>query len=428
MKKGLFKKILGILEVIVVVVVCVFCLFAILQKTVFKENGVFGLRSYVVVSDSMYPELKIGDVILVKDTELSEIKVGDVLTYEGMVSDYAGKIITHRVKSIAIEDGEYIFYCQGVNNTLSDPAVYESQIVGVMAHRFVLLSFFSRLIRNGVGFWIFICIPLVILFVLEIKNMGKEIKNDVNEGKKEKKIKEMHQEKLKQIEERKAKLLASINTHQDDLLEEKEEVRTVKPKKKIEVKEEIIQEEGLEETVQFNIKSLDSYDEDYLENDDSSSSFDEESLLEDFKKQNKKSIKEEKKEKQEVVEDKFNLRKDDEDVTPITEDELLDSTSQYVVPIKVSDGLVKKKAPIKNNAELTKMKRKARGIESREIDITNEIDGSAYGYDITSDIEDDLEKTKEFDFSSIMDYEKETKPKSKKNNKKDANYDLPKLK
>ena len=238
----------------------------------------------------------------------------------------------------------------------------------------------------------------------------------------------MHQEKLKQIEERKAKLLASINTHQDDLLEEKEEVRTVKPKKKIEVKEEIIQEEGLEETVQFNIKSLDSYDEDYLENDDSSSSFDEESLLEDFKKQNKKSIKEEKKEKQEVVEDKFNLRKDDEDVTPITEDELLDSTSQYVVPIKVSDGLVKKKAPIKNNAELTKMKRKARGIESREIDITNEIDGSAYGYDITSDIEDDLEKTKEFDFSSIMDYEKETKPKSKKNNKKDANYDLPKLK
>lgn len=429
MNKDLIKKIGSVFEVVIVVIVVIFCAFALLQKTILKDDGVFGYRSYVIVSDSMSPELEIGDVILVRNTELADIKVGDVLTYEGMVSDFAGKIITHRVKSIAIEDGEYIFYCQGVNNTLSDPAVYQSQVVGVMAHKFIILSFFSRLIRNGFAFVLVILVPLGFLLVYEMKNMGKEIKSDVKQGKKEKKKKKDREEKLKEIEERKNKLLSSIVTPADEIKVEEPKVKIV-PKVKEEVKKEEI--------------VTNDYDEDYLE------VTDETNILDEFKKENlkkinnvelevpiKNKVKEPKVKKEEKIEESSIEVNSIDDIVidkEISEEDILESTGELVIPIKISDGLQKKKS-LSPKQEISQLKRKARGIDTEEIDITSDIDASYGGYDITSDIEDALEKTKEFSLNDLTNVsiakktsKNSTKNKNDNKSKKNANLDLPKLK
>lgn len=174
------RKILDIIETIILIITCVACVFVLLQKFVFKENGVFGYRAYVIVTSSMEPTLKVGDVILVKKVDPNKIKIGDIITYNGMESDFAGKTITHQVKNIIDEkeDGKdrKIFYTKGTTNDMVDPAVYEEQICGKVIYKLKILSLISRIIRSKFGYIFVVFIPLVIIFVKEMVTIKTKLK------------------------------------------------------------------------------------------------------------------------------------------------------------------------------------------------------------------------------------------------------------
>lgn len=169
------RKILDTIETIVLLITCVACAFVMLQKFVFKEKGVFGYKTYVIVTSSMEPSLKIGDVILVKETNPKKIKIGDVVTYNGMESDFAGKIITHQVKDIVKEGDRLIFYTKGTTNNMVDPAVYEEQLCGKVIYKIKILSFISKIIRSKYGYIFCVFIPLVLIFVKEMVTIKKKL-------------------------------------------------------------------------------------------------------------------------------------------------------------------------------------------------------------------------------------------------------------
>lgn len=175
------RKILDILETVILIVTCLACIFVLLQKFVFKDSGVFGYRAYVIVTSSMEPSLKIGDVILVKKVNPNKIKIGDIVTYNGMESDFAGKIITHQVHDIAKEKSEIdkktrlIFYTKGTTNNMVDPAVYEEQLCGKVIYKIKILSFLSKIIRSKYGYIFIVFIPLVLIFVKEMITIKKKL-------------------------------------------------------------------------------------------------------------------------------------------------------------------------------------------------------------------------------------------------------------
>lgn len=152
------------------------CLVSILQSTLFKDKSILGYRSYVIASNSMYPVLEIGDVILVKDIEFDDIKVDDIITYMGTTGEFKDKIITHEVIEIIYDDDIKYLKTKGRANTGIDPSVYKEQVYGKLAYKFVLISFISKIVRDEIGFVLFIFIPFGILFVLEFINMIKETK------------------------------------------------------------------------------------------------------------------------------------------------------------------------------------------------------------------------------------------------------------
>ncbi len=171
-KKDLLIK---ILEIVVLVLISLFCVISLYQK-IFNNAPVFGHRVFVIVSDSMKPVLKKNDVILVKETKPEDIEIGDIITYQGMQSEMADKIITHEVVNITRENGKYIFYTRGRANTGIDPAVYEEQLYGVMTSKLAVISFISRIVRSTIGFILVIAIPLCYLFITEIIDVKKEMK------------------------------------------------------------------------------------------------------------------------------------------------------------------------------------------------------------------------------------------------------------
>lgn len=173
------KWVLNFIEITILVVISLACVVAILQNTLFKDKSVFGYRTYVIASNSMYPVLEYGDVILVKEIDYDEIEVNDIVTYQGLVGEFKNKVITHEVIEIFYEKDEKdekVLKTKGRANTGVDPSVYEEQVYGKFTYRFVLISFISKIVRNELGFILFIFIPFGILFVLEFINMIKETK------------------------------------------------------------------------------------------------------------------------------------------------------------------------------------------------------------------------------------------------------------
>ncbi len=165
----IYKIVMAIAQVLFVVVLLGFIVVVCLQR--FSDNKIsfFNYRMFTVISGSMEPKYKIGDVLISKDVEPSKIKVGDTVSYLGAAGDFKDKVITHEVVSIANdEDGKYLFHTKGLANLVEDPVISESQVYGVVIYRSIILSIIYRIVGTTIGFYLFIILPLLFIIGSEI--------------------------------------------------------------------------------------------------------------------------------------------------------------------------------------------------------------------------------------------------------------------
>lgn len=208
-----FLNFLGnFLYTILVILVVLILLVVALQR--FSNNTITlgGFRIFNILTGSMEPEYKVGDILVTKEIEPKEIKVGDDITYLGKEGDFAGKIVTHRVKVVIPgENGEYRFITQGLTNSIADPEITSSQIQGKVIYKTVILSFISKLVNNLYSMYFVIVVPMAIIIFVNVRRIYLDIVNkdeeddDENEnneeieGKKENK-KEAKKEKKNKIQ------------------------------------------------------------------------------------------------------------------------------------------------------------------------------------------------------------------------------------
>lgn len=186
------KKALNIIETFLILLIALICIVSILQSTLFQNKNIFGYHTYVIASNSMYPVLKYGDVVLVKETDFNTINKGDIITYYGKEGEVKDKIITHEVIDILKENDTTVLKTKGRANTGVDPYVYKDQVYGEFVYRFTLLSLLSKIIRDKIGFIICILIPFSILFILEFISVTKEVKRKTIEDIMKKQLEELN--------------------------------------------------------------------------------------------------------------------------------------------------------------------------------------------------------------------------------------------
>lgn len=192
-------KIIGnILYYILVVFIVLILLVVILQRVTKNNASIGGIRIFNIVTESMVPEYKVGDILISKSTSLDKIKVGDDIVYLGNKDTFTGKVVTHRVIDIEKnEDGTYLFHTKGIANTAEDPVVSGSQVYGVIIYKTVILSFISKIINNLYGFYFLIFTPLTILIVVKIIKIYQERKYDEESEDEEEDISEESKEEKK---------------------------------------------------------------------------------------------------------------------------------------------------------------------------------------------------------------------------------------
>ena len=139
-KKRDVKKIINIVVnvlLVVAIILAAVCTYVSFVST--SGNGVpsiLGVRPFTVQTDSMYPTLKPGDLIIdVAVKDYRELRVGDIITYWTIIEGQR-VLNTHKIAGI-YDGGDYlIFETMGEKVNQTDVlTVHESEIVGVYKFR-----------------------------------------------------------------------------------------------------------------------------------------------------------------------------------------------------------------------------------------------------------------------------------------------------
>jgi len=168
-KNNKFFKIGSIVfKVIIFIVMIGFILSVCLQRFSNNKLSIFNYRMFTVISGSMEPKYKIGDVLLAKEIAPEKIKVGDTISYLGNVNSFKDKVVTHQVVGIDKIDGKYYFHTKGLANLVEDPLVSADQLYGKVIYKSVIISLIYKIVSTNVGFYLFIIIPILYIISSEI--------------------------------------------------------------------------------------------------------------------------------------------------------------------------------------------------------------------------------------------------------------------
>ena len=108
-----------ILCIILVPILIINCILIVKSFTSEEVPNVAGTLPLIVLTDSMYPVIKSGDLIICHTAEPEEIQVGDVIAF----FDPAGNgttIVTHRVLEVTEQAGQTAWRTKGDNNNTED--------------------------------------------------------------------------------------------------------------------------------------------------------------------------------------------------------------------------------------------------------------------------------------------------------------------
>lgn len=227
-KKPISKTLNTIINILLVIVIVLAAICTFISFVTTSGNGVpniLGVQLLSIQTDSMYPELKAGDLAIdspVKDP--SKLRPKDVITYWTVI-DGERVLNTHRIENIYDGGGYLIFETKGDNNTNVDPlTVHESEIVGKYKFKISGLGKTFDYLQTSTGFFLVVLLPVLLFFIFnlvqffralfEYQGVKNRIKFEQERGKTEDLIAQQEDQKeaerAKMEEELRAKLRAEI--------------------------------------------------------------------------------------------------------------------------------------------------------------------------------------------------------------------------
>ena len=176
----IFKIVYGTLKKIFFTILILYVVFICVQR-LSVNNTVFGFRLFTVATGSMKGVYNVNDVIAVKDFDNKKLKVGDDIAFIGNRGGLENKLVTHRIIKIEEESNGRIFTTKGVKNSVEDPSITESQILGKVVGVVPVVTQINHVVKSQLGFFCLIFCPLVLVIVLEILQTITDIKLENNE-------------------------------------------------------------------------------------------------------------------------------------------------------------------------------------------------------------------------------------------------------
>jgi signal peptidase len=144
------KRILKYLENLIIGTIITVMLLSVYTSIMMKINSekisyVMGYKPLTVLSGSMDPYIKAGDMIIVKRVNPENIKVNDVITY---IKD-DNIFVTHRVVEKNIKEERLAFRTKGdINNVEDKNLVFSEKVVGISVFKIPYGGYFMQFMRS----------------------------------------------------------------------------------------------------------------------------------------------------------------------------------------------------------------------------------------------------------------------------------------
>ena len=142
--------------------------------------SVGGYLPLIVLTDSMYPYIESGDLIICHTIEGKDVAVGDVISYFDPEGN-GTSIVTHRVTEVTTDDAGLAFKTKGDANNVEDSMlVPEKSLVGIYKSRIAGAGNVAMFMQTSTGLIVCVVLPLLLLVGYDV------IRSKSQESKKQK--------------------------------------------------------------------------------------------------------------------------------------------------------------------------------------------------------------------------------------------------
>ena len=177
--------VIGTVMCIILIPILVINCTLIVKSFTNKEEvpSVGGYLPLIVLTDSMYPEIESGDLIICHTADPADVKVNDVISFFDPAGN-GSSIVTHRVIEVTEQDGKLAFRTKGdFNNTEDKELVPADKLVGVYQSRIPGAGNIAMFMQTTTGLIVCVVLPIILIVVYDIirrKAYEKNKKNDMD--------------------------------------------------------------------------------------------------------------------------------------------------------------------------------------------------------------------------------------------------------
>ena len=173
-------NIIGIILCVILIPILIINCTLIVKSWINQDEvpSIGGIMPLIVLTDSMYPDIKSGDIIITKQADAEDIKIGDDISFFDPAGN-GSSIVTHRVIEIIEDGGQISFRTKGINNNTEDRVtVPADKLVGKYTGvRIALAGNVALFMQTVPGLIVCVVVPIVLLVGYDMLRRRKYEKN-----------------------------------------------------------------------------------------------------------------------------------------------------------------------------------------------------------------------------------------------------------
>ncbi|MBQ6547183.1 MAG: signal peptidase I [Bacilli bacterium] len=165
----ILKIISSAIFIVLVLIICVL-IFYIVRVNMLANNdrlGTVRINIYTILTQSMYPTIKAGDVVVTYREDNNRYNTGDVITF--ISQNNAGMTITHRVKEVISLNDEYSYRTKGDNNNTADSEIIKGDnVVGRVILKVPKVGYIQQFLVSKTGWIVAVVLPALGIIIYDL--------------------------------------------------------------------------------------------------------------------------------------------------------------------------------------------------------------------------------------------------------------------
>lgn len=176
--KNIINRIMKIISsaiFVILVLLIILIVLYIVRVNFLASNDKLGevkINFYTILTQSMYPTIKAGDIVITYKEDNNKYNEGDVITF---ISDQNGGItVTHRIKEVFNVNDSYSYRTKGDNNNAPDNEIISGDnVLGKVIIKIPKAGFIQQFLVSKTGWIVAVILPCLGIVIYDILKLFK---------------------------------------------------------------------------------------------------------------------------------------------------------------------------------------------------------------------------------------------------------------